>query len=143
MTVSVGWVFRRLLLYVGLAFAGLAIIAVLVFIGAATGKNDSIQAWLLPTLWTGCLCFVALKVFSADWRRPMFWLVLTLLVAAQILALRPIVRHFPHLHSATYMLAILAEGPVWAVLIEGVLALTYGSKEHRRHAPKAPAHGSC
>jgi hypothetical protein len=72
MTVTVGWVFRRLLLYIGLAFAGLAIIALLVFIGAATGKSDSIQAWLLPTLWTGFLGLVALKVFSADWRRPVF-----------------------------------------------------------------------
>lgn len=43
----------------------------------------------------------------------------------------------------SFMLAILAEGPVWAVLIEGVLALTYGSKEHRKRVPKAPAHGGC
>jgi hypothetical protein len=71
------------------------------------------------------------------------WLVFILLVGAQILALRPIVRNFPDLHSATYMLAILAEGPVWAVLIEGALALSYGSKEHRRHAAKTHPQGNC
>jgi hypothetical protein len=134
---SFGRILKRALLYVALAFACLAGIALLLWVGIATGTSGAIEVWSAPIYWTGFLCFITLSIFKEDWHRRTFWLVLAGLISAQVLILGQTVPRLPHLRGAAYMLAVLVEVIVWAILIEGVLALRHGSRESRRHRVRA------
>jgi hypothetical protein len=62
-----------------------------------------------------------------------------LLVVLQLVALRPIVRRFPNMHSATYMLIAFVEVPIWGLLVQGAVGLSRKQKKrHTKHRFSQP-----
>ncbi len=125
---SFTWFVRRGLIDTGIAVAALIIFAIVFAISVATHTTETGLHWLLPVCWTAFSCFVIVKVLKQERKNPVMWLMLALLVALQLVALRPIVRRFPNMHSATYMLIAFAEVPVWGMLVQGAIGLSRSEK---------------
>ncbi len=121
---SFSWFIRRGLLDVGIALASLIVFALLFALSIATHTTESGLRWLLPFCWTAFICFIVVKTLKQERKNPVLWIMLSTLVALQFLTLRPIVQHFPKMHSATYMLIAVAETPVWMLLVQSVIGLS-------------------
>lgn len=131
---SFTWFVRRGLIDTGIAIAALIIFAIVFAFSVATHTTAIGLHWLLPVCWTGFLCFVIVKVLKQERKNPVMWLMLALLVALHLVALRPIVQRFPNMHSATYMLIAFAEVPVWGLLVQGAIGLS--GKRIKRHTKR-------
>ena len=131
---SFAWFVRRGLLDVGIAIAALIIFAILFAVSVATHTTEMGLHWLGPVCWTAFICFVIVKALPQERKNPVMWLMLALLVALQLVALRPIVRRFPNMRYTVYMLIASAEVPVWALVVQGAIGLSgRGKGRHKKH----------
>ena len=133
MNVTIGWVFRRALLYLGLAFAGLAFCGLLVFVSVVTGNSHE---WFFPLFWTAAVLVLMLKLFRNDWHRPIFWCAIVGLLVLKLAILQSTVRSLSGLHNTVYMLLFVVEGTIWGMVIEGLLALRHGKRRRRHCRPR-------
>lgn len=132
---SLAWFVRRGLIDTGIAIAALTIFALLFAVSVATHTTEVGLHWLLPLCWTAFIGFVVAKVLKQECRNPVMWFVLAVLVALQLIALRPIVQRFPNMHSATYMLIASAEVPFWGLLVQRAIGLSlHGKRRHTKHS---------
>ena len=79
---GLGWVVRRLLLYIGLAFASLTVFVLFFALTIRLGVTDKINGWFKGG-WIGFLAFTALLFWITvrqsvrRWRHWSFWLALS------------------------------------------------------------------
>jgi hypothetical protein len=122
------WFIRRGLFDVGLAIVSLIIFALLFALSIATHTTETALRWLLPFGWTVFIPYVIVKTLKQERRNPVMWLTLALLVVLQLSALQPLVRRFPKMHSATYMLIAIVEAPVWFFVVQAAIGLSRRGK---------------
>jgi len=85
---------RRAALYVGLALAGLTVIALLVAFSIYTGIEIR-GSWLALTMWTALVFWVVVKSSKQHWRRPKYWFVLAAILAVHLVAFGMVLRTYP------------------------------------------------
>ncbi|MGE5109795.1 MAG: hypothetical protein ACM3JB_02985 [Acidobacteriaceae bacterium] len=122
------WFVRRGLFDFGLAVASLALIAILFAISIATHTTETVSQWLLPFCWTVFIAFVIVKTLKRERKNPVLWFTVVLLILLQLIALQPIVKRFPNMHSATYMLLAFAAAPVWFIVVRAAIGLSVRGK---------------
>jgi cytochrome bd-type quinol oxidase subunit 2 len=97
---TLGWVVRRLLLYIGLAFASLTVFVLFFALTIRLGVTDKINGWFSGG-WIGFLAFTALLFWITvrqsrrRWRHWSFWLVIACLLMIHCLAFVAILRAYP------------------------------------------------
>jgi len=122
------WFIRRGLFDLGLAIASLTLIAILIAISIATHTTGTVSHWLLPFCWTVFIAFVIVKTLKQERKNPVMWFTVVLLVLLQLIALEPVVKRFPNMHSATYMLLAVVAAPVWFVVVRAAIGLSERGK---------------
>ncbi len=97
---ALGWVARRLLLYIGLAFASLAVFVLFFALTIRLGVTDKVNTWFKDG-WVGFLAFTALLFWITvrqsrrRWRHWSFWVVIACLLTIHCLAFVTILRIYP------------------------------------------------
>jgi cytochrome bd-type quinol oxidase subunit 2 len=97
---TLGSVIRRLLLYIGLAFASLTIFALFFALTIRLGVTDKINGWFKGG-WIGFLVFTTLLFWITvrqarrRWRHWSFWLAIACLLTLHCLAFVAILRIYP------------------------------------------------
>jgi hypothetical protein len=128
---AVSRIVERSALYLGLAIAGLAGIALLVAAGVYT--DIDFGEWIVPMGWTGLLCWVVVRHSRNFWGLWLFWEAFSALLILHLLILIPLVRAFPRIPAITYVPFIIIEGGVWGAILYAVCrrAARHRSGSHR------------
>lgn len=113
---TVGKVVRRLLLYFGLAFAGLIVLALISALSVRTGIVIPIR-WVALPGFTLLIFWSTVKLFRRDWKRPAFWSAIVALLVSHLLAFVVILVRYPRWPLVWFVpVSILETGVFVAIL---------------------------
>lgn len=112
---AVSRIVERSVLYLGLAIAGLAGIALLVAASVYTGIDFG--KWIVPMGWTGLLCWVVVRHSRKFWGLWSFWTTFFALLMLHLLILIPLIRAFPRIPAITFVPFIIVEGGLWGAVL--------------------------
>ena len=126
-------VIRRGLLYIGLAFAGLAVCALLVAFSIRTGI-DLTGGWLALIVFTAGLFWVTIRQSRQYWRHPGFWFVIAGLLALHLLAFAAILRVYPKWRGIWFVPITIFEGGLFG----GILFLLFGTPKGPSASTRSP-----
>jgi hypothetical protein len=126
------WVVRRLLLYFGLAFAALIIIALLfalvIWLGIVNKVNGWFEGgWIGFWLYTALLFWITVRQSRQLWRRWSFWFAITCLMTIHCLAFVAILRVYPHWRVIWFWPITVAEAGIFG----GTLFWLFGAGQAR------------
>jgi len=113
-----GWVIRRLLLYIGLAFAALTVFALFFALSIRLGVTDKINGWFKGG-WIGFLAYTALLFWITvrqsrrRWRHWSFWFAIACLPTIHCLAFVAILRIYPDWHVIWFWPITVAEAGIF------------------------------
>ena len=128
---------RRLLLYVGLAMAGLAVIGVIGAFNDYTGIEPP-KRWVALAYWTLALLIAGVRVYREHWRRPELWLAMTGLLAIHLLSFVVILQSYPEWRVVWFGFTSLGE----VVLCRWVLDAVLAHSRSRRKGAKGCEHAA-
>ncbi len=97
---TLGWVVRRLLLYIGLAFASITVFALFFALTIKLGSADKINGWFNGgwigfLVFTGLLFWITVRQSRRRSRHWSFWLAIACLLTIHCLAVVAILRIYP------------------------------------------------
>lgn len=124
-----GRIVRRLPLYFGLAFAGLAVAAVLVAIGVHFGIRDVSGGWFGFVGYTGLLFWVVVRHGRSHWHRWQFWLVTFSLLVTHCSIFVSILRVYPEFRMIWFWPITVIEAGAIGTTIEWL----FPEKHTRQH----------
>jgi hypothetical protein len=81
-----------------------------------TNGADIARQWIFLAVFTGGLFWTTAKT-SREWRRPGFWLAMTILVGAHLLLFIPLLRMFPEFPPIWFVPIIPVEAGSFAVIL--------------------------
>ncbi len=119
---TLGWVVRRLVLYIGLAFASLAVFALFFALTSKLGVTDKINGWFRGG-WIGFLVFTALLFWVTvrqsrrRWGHRSFWLAIACLLTIHCLAFVAILRIYPDWRAIWFWPITVVEAGVFGVTL--------------------------
>jgi hypothetical protein len=116
-----GKIVRRLLLYVGLALAGLAVIVLIIVVSNYTGIKPP-ERWVALAYWTLVLLIAGARVYREHWRHPELWLAMVGLLAIHLLAFVVILRSYPEWRAVWFGFTSLGELVFFRWILDAVLA---------------------
>jgi hypothetical protein len=129
---TLGWVVRRLLLYIGLAFASLTVFVLFFALTVRLGVTDKINGWFKGG-WIGFFVFTALLFWMTvrqslrRWRHWTFWLAIACLLTIHCLAFVAILRIYPDWRVIWFWPITVVEAGVFG----GMLAWLFPEKRAR------------
>jgi hypothetical protein len=104
----VGNIIRRLLLYIGLVFGSLAVLALVIFASVHTGLVIPSQ-WVALAVFTGVLLFSMFKYYRGYWSRRAFWLSCAGVLAVHLAIFIPILRTYPGFRPFWFVPIVVVE----------------------------------
>ena len=111
---------RRLLLYLGLALASLAIFSLVFFLSIRTHI-------VVPFQWVGLAAFAAVLVFAiiktdrTYWTRPAFWLILVGVLIVHLAFFIPVLRSYPDFRLVWWVPIVIVEAGIFGVICDMLL----------------------
>lgn len=129
---------RRVLAYFAVAFAFLALCALLAFLTIRTGKR-------LPMLWVELAAFTwitfwyPIQQYKRHWRRPIFWSGVVGLLAIHLIIFVIVLRSYPEWRLVWFIPVAIAEGGGIFLALGSLFG--YASPEPRHHAHKRARSG--
>jgi hypothetical protein len=113
-----GWVVRRLLLYIGLAFAALAVFAVFFALSIHLGIGNKITGgWIGFVGYTGLLFWITVRQSRRRWSHWSFWLVIACLLTIHSLAFVAILRIYPQWRMIWFWPITVAEAGLFGATL--------------------------
>lgn len=117
-----GWVVRRLLLYIGLAFAALAVFALFFALTVYLGVTDKVRGWFNGpwigfVLYTVLLFWIIVRQSQRRWNHWSFWLVIACLLTIHSLAFVAILRIYPQWRVIWFWPTTVAEGGMFGAML--------------------------
>jgi FtsH-binding integral membrane protein len=135
---TLGKIVRRVLLYIGLAFAALAafalLFAILVYTGHTHIERES-WSWVALAVFTAGLFWVTINQSKAYWRRFGFWLAIAGLLVVHSLVFVAILRAYPQWREIWFVPVVIVE----AGLFGAILYLLFGHINSRKQRNKQGA----
>jgi hypothetical protein len=116
------WLVRRLLLYIGLAFAALTVFALFFALTIRLGITSKVNDWFKGG-WVGFLCFTALLFWITvresrrRWSHWSFWLAIVCLLTIHCLAFVAILRIYPDWRVIWFWPITVVEGGIFGVTL--------------------------
>ena len=118
-----GQIVRRILLYLGLAFASLAVLAMPFALNVHAGI-------VIPGQWIGLATFTVVLIVATIqsskkyWRDVSYWFILAGLVCLHSLAFILILRNFPDFRMIWYVPIVVVEAGIFGGIYDLLLART-------------------
>jgi len=118
-----GKIVRRISLYLGLALASLAILALVFALSVHTGI-------LVPFRWVGLAMFTVVLIVATVqtsrnyWRRVAFWVILAVLLCVHVFGFIFILQRFPDFRVAWYVPVVIVEAGIFGGVYDLLLART-------------------
>ena len=130
---GLGWVVRRLLLYVGSAFAVLTVFALFFALSIRLGILDEVNSWFKEgwigfLAFTGVLFWIIVRQSRRRWSHWTFWLVTAGLLTVPCLALVAILRMYPDWRVIWFWPITVCEAGVFG----GILAWLFPERLRRK-----------
>jgi hypothetical protein len=127
-----GWVVRRLLLYIGLAFAALTVFVLFFALTIRLGVTDEINGWFKGGWigfvgYTGLLFWITVRQSRRRWLHWSFWLATACLLTIHCLAFIAILRIYPDWRVIWFWPMTVAEAGIFG----GTLAWLFPEKRAR------------
>ena len=132
-----GKIVRRLLLYVGLALAGLAVIVLIIVVSNYTGIEPP-EGWAALAYWTLALLIAGIRVYREHWHRAELWLAMAGLLAIHLLGFVVILRSYPEWRAPWFAFTSLGEAVFLRCILDAVLA----HSRSRRKGAKGREHAA-
>lgn len=123
-----GRIVRRLPLYFGLAFAGLAVAAAVVAVSVHFRVHEISGGWFGFVGYTGLLFWVVVRHGGSHWHRPYFWLITFALLATHCSVFVAILRVYPQFRMVWFWPITIVESGIIGGTIEWLFP-----EEHIRH----------
>jgi len=119
-----GKVVRRSLLYLGLAFAGLIIAALLVVLTVYTGVDpQSTSHGIFLAIWTGFLLWWVIKSYRSLWKRVSFWVIISALLSVHLVAWLIVLRSYPHWPPLWFVPSVVIEGLLFGMFLDTIFKI--------------------
>ncbi len=120
--VSFGWVLRRVLLYIGLAFAALTVFALFFALTIRLGTTDKVRGWfdggwIAFVSYTALLFWITVRQSRRRWSHWSFWFVIVCLLTIHCLAFTAILRIYPNWRVIWFWPIVVAEGGVFGGIL--------------------------
>jgi hypothetical protein len=112
------------MLYVGIALAVFVAVGMFVIL---TGGAEVPPQWLALALFTGFLFWAIIRQSREYWPLPKFWLAITCLLGAHLLAFVAILRAYPEWRPIWFAPIVILEGAFFAP----ILLLLFGRQKRR------------
>ncbi len=119
---TLGKIVQRFLLYVGIALAALAVIAVCIVLSHGA-KVPS--AWLALAVFTTGLFWVTIRRSRIYWNRLGFWFAITGLFVVHLLVFVAALRAYPQWRGIWFMPVVIIEGGLFGA----ILYLLFGNRK--------------
>lgn len=115
---TIGWVVRRILLYVGLAIGALTVFALVLALAIRFGVADKLTGpWMGFVAYTVLLFWVTIWQSKRIWRYPGFWFAVTGLVVVHFVVFAAILRAFPDWRVIWFWPVVVFEGGIFDVFL--------------------------
>lgn len=115
-------VLRRALLYLGLAFASLSVLALVFAISLRTHIVVPFP-WAMLVAFTALLIWIEIKASRRYWSRPIFWLTVAIMLCIHLAVFIAILRSYPDFRPFWFVPATIVEagafGAICGVLLDG------------------------
>lgn len=115
-------VVRRVFLYLGLAFASLAVLALIIAISIRTNFVIPFR-WVMLVAFTALLIWIEIKTYRRYWSRPIFWLTVAVMLCIHLAVFIAILRNYPGFRPFWLAPATIVEagafGAICGVLLDG------------------------
>lgn len=115
-------IFKKAVLYVGLAVAFLAFIGVIIFITRTTGFTIPFR-WVGLVLFTGVLAWVIFSQFRYLTRKPRFWPAVCAIFAVHFVVLTGLLWYLPDWRLIWFIPVVFIEVAATSVVMEKVVSI--------------------
>src|SRR5262249_60125893 len=112
-------VILRILLYFGVAFSFLAVMALVTFVSVRTGLSIPIR-WIGLAVFTGIIGWFVFDQYRVFAQKPVFWLTTFSIMAAHVLAFVVVLLSFPRWPLIWFLPVTLIEIVLIALIFENV-----------------------
>jgi hypothetical protein len=126
---TVGKVIRRILLYLGLAFASLVVFSLVFALSIRTHIVVPFR-WVMLATFTGVLVAATVQGSRKYWRMVAFWFILAALLCLHLLAFILILRNFPEFRIFWYVPVVILEAGIFGAIYDLLLLRTSSRKRH-------------
>ncbi len=134
-----GKIIRRVLLYIGLAMAGLAVIVLIIVVSNYTGIEPP-ERWVALAYWTLALLIAGVRVYREHWHRAELWLAMAGLLAIHLLGFVVILRSYPEWRAVWFAFTSLGEAVFFRWILDAVLTHQAKRRKGREHGRPDPSH---
>jgi hypothetical protein len=132
--VTLGRIIRRCLLYLGLAFAALAAVALAVVVSERTGIVVPFP-WAMLVAFSVLLIWLTMKTYRRFWASPAFWSTFAGLMLAHSTVFVIILRKYPGFRPIWFVPIVVVEALLFGVIFALVLPRS-PTNSRRDHAPR-------
>jgi hypothetical protein len=110
-------IIQRLLLYVGIALAVLAVFAAVIIFTKGRGVGHVSGGWFGLVGYTGLLFWVTIRQTREHWQRLGYWLTMGGLLVVHSLAFVAILRAYPQWRMIWFMPVVIVEGGLFGAIL--------------------------